>query len=69
MNPGGFLCRKVPPNSEIRVTFQLTPMFPGVKSIAARFSSRELSDVDGFLEVNVKSEPALTNGIAFPGAE
>ncbi|XP_042143346.1 annulin-like [Ixodes scapularis] len=63
------LGRKVPPNSEIRVTFQLTPMFPGVKSIAARFSSRELSDVDGFLEVNVKSEPALTNGIALPGAE
>ncbi|CAN8024179.1 unnamed protein product [Ixodes persulcatus] len=63
------LGRKVPPNSEIRVTFQLTPMSPGVKSIAARFSSRELSDVDGFLEINVKSEPALTNGIALPGAE
>ncbi|XP_064466745.1 annulin-like isoform X2 [Ornithodoros turicata] len=46
--------QKIPPHEEAKVVFQLTPHTAGPKSILAKFSSKELSDIDGFKEVQVK---------------
>ncbi|XP_037558834.1 annulin [Dermacentor silvarum] len=57
----------VQPRSEAWVEFALTPATMGPRSIAAKFISQQLNDVEGFLEVNVQGEePAnatLTNTV------
>lgn len=53
----------VHPRSEAWVDFQLTPATAGPRSVAAKFLSRELHDVEGFLEVLVKGGAEATNGV------
>jgi len=41
--------------------FTFSPHFAGKKTLSAKFSSVELEDVDGFLEIMVKEIPSATN--------
>uniref|UniRef100_A0A023G034 protein-glutamine gamma-glutamyltransferase n=1 Tax=Amblyomma parvum TaxID=251391 RepID=A0A023G034_AMBPA len=54
--------------SEAWIEFALTPATSGPRSIAAKFSSTQLADIEGFLEVVVKGEEvtpeAAPNGTA-----
>lgn len=58
---------EVHPMSEAWVEFALTPSTTGPRSIAAKFISLQLNDVEGFLEVNVQGEeaasPTITNAV------
>ncbi|KAH6947542.1 hypothetical protein HPB50_019687 [Hyalomma asiaticum] len=51
--------QKIPPGDEVRVAFHLTPKAAGPKAIIAKFSSKELSDVDGFKAIDVKDTSFL----------
>jgi len=53
----------VPAGEEVKVPFSLTPQFPGRATIAAKFTSKELDDVDGFLNFMV-AEKGDNNGIS-----
>lgn len=53
----------VHPRSEAWVDFALTPITAGPRSVAAKFLSRELQDVEGFLEVIVKGGDEAANGV------
>lgn len=53
----------VHPRSEGWVDFALTPATAGPRSVAAKFLSRELQDVEGFLEVIVKGGEEAANGV------
>lgn len=53
----------VQPRSEAWVEFALTPATAGPRSIAAKFISQQLSDVEGFLEVNVQGEDPSSSTI------
>lgn len=46
--------RNVAPGDEATATFKLTPKFDGRATIAAKFVSKELEDVDGFLNFMVE---------------
>lgn len=46
----------VQPRSEAWIEFALTPATSGPRSIAAKFSSQQLADVEGFMELNVKGD-------------
>lgn len=56
----------VHPRSEGWVDFALTPSTAGPRSVAAKFLSRELQDVEGFLEVIVKGGEEAANGVNNP---
>ncbi|XP_077542339.1 annulin-like isoform X2 [Haemaphysalis longicornis] len=60
--------QKVPAGGEAKVSFYLTPKTAGPKAIIAKFSSKELSDVDGFKSLDVREasflESANVNAIA-----
>jgi len=43
----------VGPNQEVKARVTMTSVRAGEKTIAAKFSSKELSDVDGFYTLNV----------------
>ncbi|KAG8198472.1 hypothetical protein JTE90_022202 [Oedothorax gibbosus] len=47
----------VAPESVAQVTCKLVPKSSGEKNIVAKFSSRELDDVDGYHVINVKAKP------------
>lgn len=51
--------QKIPPGDEVSVAFHLTPKAAGPKAIIAKFSSKELSDVDGFKAIDVKDTSFL----------
>ncbi|XP_054282567.1 annulin-like [Macrosteles quadrilineatus] len=55
----------VEPNADASVTFKGRPRFPGKTTIAAKFYSNELEDVDGFTVFMVgEKPPGDTNGIS-----
>lgn len=55
----------VEPKSEAKVTFKATPKFPGKTTIAAKFYSNELEDVDGFIVFMVgEKPPGDSNGLS-----
>lgn len=43
-------------------SFSMVPKFEGRATIAAKFYSKELEDVDGFVNFMVKSMKSVTNG-------
>lgn len=45
--------RTVQPGEMVEADFELTPKLEGEKTLSAKFGSRELDDVDGFVTVNV----------------
>ncbi|KFM78740.1 Annulin, partial [Stegodyphus mimosarum] len=47
----------VAPDSTAEVTCKISPKTSGEKNIAAKFWSRELDDVDGYLVIHVKPKP------------
>ncbi|KAH9361876.1 hypothetical protein HPB48_003715 [Haemaphysalis longicornis] len=51
--------QKVPAGGEAKVSFYLTPKTAGPKAIIAKFSSKELSDVDGFKSLDVREASFL----------
>ncbi|XP_046675625.1 annulin-like isoform X2 [Homalodisca vitripennis] len=56
---------EVEPNSEAKVKFNARPKFPGRTTIAAKFYSNELGDVDGFIVFKVGDKaPGDTNGLS-----
>ncbi|KAL1124024.1 hypothetical protein AAG570_001794 [Ranatra chinensis] len=59
------LDRPVEPKAEAKVSFKLTPKLPGRSTIAAKFISKELDDVDGFINfmVREKGEKGSDNGV------
>lgn len=48
-----FAHRTVQPGETVEADFELIPKVEGEKTISAKFSSRELEDVDGFVTLNV----------------
>lgn len=60
--------QKIHAGEEVTVNFYLTPKASGPKAIIAKFSSKELSDVDGFKAIDVKESPFLesTNMVSMP---
>ena len=46
--------RSIAAGQEARTTVKLTATKAGVKTIAAKFYSREMNDVDGFFNVQVR---------------
>jgi hypothetical protein len=56
------LNRNIPSGSEATTTFKLTPKFSGRSTIAAKFVSKELEDVDGFLNFMVEPKKEAVNG-------
>ncbi|XP_076321349.1 annulin-like isoform X1 [Tachypleus tridentatus] len=51
----------IPPEKEAKVSCKLIPKTPGEKTIVAKFQSKELEDVDGFKNINVRPKANLTN--------
>ncbi|XP_043275141.1 annulin isoform X2 [Venturia canescens] len=59
------LSESVQPGEEAFCTFSMTPRLPGRATIAAKFYSKELEDVDGFVNFMVKpDDPTLDNEIS-----
>jgi transglutaminase 1 len=56
------LNRSIPSGSEATATFKMTPKFSGRGTIAAKFVSKELEDVDGFLNFMVEPKKEVVNG-------
>lgn len=56
------LNRNVPSGGEATATFKMTPKFSGRSTIAAKFVSKELEDVDGFLNFMVEPKKEVVNG-------
>lgn len=56
------LPQNIPSGSEATATFKLTPKFSGRSTIAAKFVSKELEDVDGFLNFMVEPKKEVVNG-------
>jgi len=57
-----FLNRSIPSGGEATVSFKLTPKFSGRSTIAAKFVSKELDDVDGFLALMIEPKKEVVNG-------
>ncbi len=54
--------RSVLSGEEARAEFVITPKSSGDRTITAKFSSRELNDVDGYKNIRVSSSfPTLSN--------
>ncbi|XP_069698765.1 annulin-like isoform X1 [Periplaneta americana] len=56
------LPQNVAPGSEATAAFKMTPKFSGRSTIAAKFVSKELEDVDGFLNFMVEPKKEAANG-------
>ncbi|XP_046385500.1 annulin-like isoform X2 [Ischnura elegans] len=56
------MAQDIPPGGDAIASFNITPTFHGQKTIAAKFTSKELEDVDGFIVVKVAPPKAETNG-------
>ncbi|XP_067007547.1 annulin [Anabrus simplex] len=56
------LPQTVPVGGEATATFKLTSRFDGRSTIAAKFVSKELDDVDGFLNFMVQPKKEVVNG-------
>ncbi|OWR44550.1 putative annulin [Danaus plexippus plexippus] len=56
------LSENVPPGEFATAQFQLTPPWAGRHQISAKFSSKEMHDVDGFLSIMVA--PPASNGVS-----
>lgn len=54
--------RNIAPGGEATATFKMTPKFSGRSTIAAKFVSKELEDVDGFLNFMVEPKKEVVNG-------
>lgn len=48
-----FLYRKIGARKTITVPFKFTPKFTGKQIISAKFTSKQLQDVDGYLQFMV----------------
>jgi len=46
-------CSDIEPGETGSVEFELTPTVEGEKTISAKFTSKELEDVDGFVTIDV----------------
>jgi transglutaminase 1 len=55
---------EIPVEGTAEKTFSYTPPYSGKATIAAKFTSKELDDVDGFLafEVQPRDEDFIMNG-------
>ncbi|KAE8736894.1 hypothetical protein FOCC_FOCC017650 [Frankliniella occidentalis] len=51
------MAQSIPPNGAATVSFRMVPRVPGKATIAAKFVSKPLDDVDGFLEFMVSLNP------------
>ncbi|XP_034230748.1 annulin [Thrips palmi] len=51
------MAQAIPPNGTATVSFRMVPRVPGKATIAAKFVSKQLDDVDGFLEFMVSLNP------------
>lgn len=49
----GFVIRTIDPGETVEADFELTPQVEGEKTLSAKFSSKELEDVDGFVTILV----------------
>ncbi|RZF45384.1 hypothetical protein LSTR_LSTR002827 [Laodelphax striatellus] len=58
------LTGNVGPNEELSAPFKMIPMFPGRATIVVKFTSKELDDVDGFLNFMVHDKPSELNGVS-----
>lgn len=56
------LPQSIPSGGEATVSFKLTPKFSGRSTIAAKFVSKELDDVDGFLALMIEPKKEVVNG-------
>jgi len=54
--------RSIPSGGEATVSFKLTPKFPGRSTVVAKFVSKELDDVDGFLNFMTEPKKEVVNG-------
>lgn len=57
-----FLFQNIAPGALATAEFRLTPPWAGRHQISAKFNSKELKDVDGFLSFKVEVPPE-TNGL------
>lgn len=58
-----FYFQNVPPGEFATAKFKLTPPWAGRHQISAKFTSKEIQDIDGFKTFMV-AVPAETNGIS-----
>ncbi|XP_071448143.1 annulin-like isoform X2 [Hetaerina americana] len=56
------MAQDIPPGGDASASFNITPTFHGQKTIAAKFTSKELEDVDGYLVIKIAPPKAETNG-------
>lgn len=49
-------------DADAECSFSMVPKFEGRATIAAKFYSKELEDVDGFINFMVKPAKAVANG-------
>lgn len=56
------LTENVEPGGEAVCKFAMTPLFSGRATIAAKFYSKELDDVDGFINFMVRHRPFVGSG-------
>ncbi|KAJ9598048.1 hypothetical protein L9F63_026847 [Diploptera punctata] len=56
------LSESIQPEAEGSATFKMVPKFPGRSTIAAKFVSKELEDVDGFLNLMIAPKKEDANG-------
>jgi hypothetical protein len=54
--------RSIPTGGEATASFKLTPKFSGRSTIVAKFVSKELDDVDGFLNFMIEPKKEVVNG-------
>lgn len=55
--------RKVEPGESATADFQLVAQLDGEKTISAKFNSRELDDVDGFVKITIGLSNEISNEI------